>query len=83
MRLHEQTPFAGDARFAVRVHHRDGDDLVWMEPARSRVIGTFDFAEGMDGYVEVLANDARGSVTADCVAFHPVKVFKEHRLPRA
>lgn len=70
--LHPQTPFSADARFQVRVHHRGGDTIAWVEPAQSRAIGTFDFAEGMDGYVEVLARGARGQVSVDCVVFRRI-----------
>jgi len=71
----ETTPFRPwdgapeDLRFAVRVHHRGGTDVVWIEPLKSRSIGTFDFAEGTDGYVEILARDSRGQVIADAVRF--------------
>lgn len=67
--LHPATPFPPDARFTVRVHHRRGDEVVWMEPHRSRVIGVFEFAEGRDGFVELLTRGSRGGVTADCVVF--------------
>lgn len=71
----ETTPFLPwegapeDLRFAVRVHHRRGTDVVWVEPLRSRDIGTFEFAEGTDGWVEILAREARGQVMADAVRF--------------
>jgi hypothetical protein len=66
-RLFEGAP--EDLRFAVRVRHRSGTDLVWVEPHKSRAIGTFDFAEGSDGWVEILARDSRGQVVADAVRF--------------
>jgi PKD repeat protein len=71
----ETTPFRPwdgapeEVRFAVRVHHRSGTEVVWVEPLKSRAIGTFDFAEGTDGYVEILSKDARGQVVADAVRF--------------
>jgi hypothetical protein len=58
-----------DLRFAVRVRHRGGTDVVWVEPQKSRAIGTFEFGEGTDGFVEILAKDSRGQVVADAVRF--------------
>jgi len=54
-------------RFAVRVRHRHGQEIVWMEPAKSRVIGEFEFEEGTDGFVEILAGGSTGQVLADAV----------------
>ena len=70
----EETPFALDpqARFAVRVKHKHGDERLWMEPARKRVIGQFDFEEGEEGFVEVLAEGSRGQVLVDAVRFRPL-----------
>jgi len=71
----ETTPFRlwdgapGDLKFAVRVHHRTGTDVVWVEPLKSRAIGTFDFAEGTDGFVEILSKESRGQVVADAIRF--------------
>lgn len=76
--LHADTPFSPDARFAVRVHHRRGDEVIWMEPHRSRVIGVFEFAEGRDGFVELHTRGSRGGVTADCVVFR----YVDGRPPR-
>ncbi|MHC4789812.1 MAG: PKD domain-containing protein, partial [Planctomycetota bacterium] len=70
-------------RFAVRVRHKGGLDTVWMEPRRSpevsiwehmapnptKVVGTFEFAGGTDGYVEILAEGSEGQVPADAVIF--------------
>lgn len=73
--LHESTPFQPwkgapeDVRFAVRVCHRRGTDTVWVEPLKDRSIGTFEFAEGKDGYVEIVAQGARGIVVVDAVRF--------------
>ncbi len=69
VRLHEQTPFDPDARFWVRVRHLGGEEKVWIHPATSRLIGIFPFAEGTDGYVELLADGAEGQVVADAVVF--------------
>ncbi len=67
--LSDQTPFDPDVRFAVHVHHAQGDQMVWMEPARSRRIGVFAFHDGTDGYVEILAAGSTGQVLADAVVF--------------
>jgi len=42
---------------------------VWVEPLKSRAIGTFEFAEGTDGFVEILSKESRGQVVADAVRF--------------
>ncbi len=72
--LVEETPFGIDpeARFAVRVKHKSGEERVWMEPSRNRVIGRFEFEEGTEGFVEVLAREARGQVLVDAVRFRPI-----------
>jgi len=67
--FHEDTPFGKDARFDVRVRHAGGEQTVRVQPARSGVIGTFDFAEGTDGFVELLAGGSTGLVVADAVVF--------------
>jgi len=67
--LADETPFAEEAAFWVVVRHRDGDDRIWMEPCKSRIIGTFYFDEGTDGYVEIHTKDSRGEVLADAVVF--------------
>ena len=67
--LSEETPFAADVEVGVRVRHRCGKELVRVCPSRSRAIGTFDFDEGTDGFVEILAQESRGLVVADAVVF--------------
>ena len=67
--FHQETPFAAKARFDVRVRHAGGEDVVAMNPSRSRRIGTFDFHEGTDGFVEILAAGSQGLVIADAVVF--------------
>lgn len=73
----------GPVRFAVKVKHKNGIDTIWTEPKRSttlsmwdhmtpnptKVIGTFEFEEGTDGYVEILADRSKGQVPADAVIF--------------
>ncbi len=70
-------------RFAVRIKHKNGIETVWIEPKRSKsigmwdhmipnptkVIGTFEFNEGTDGFVEILAEGSIGQVSADAVIF--------------
>lgn len=71
----EETPFGIDpaSRYAVRVKHKNGVQLVWMEPARSRAIGRFEFEEGTGGFVEVAAEGSRGQILVDAVRFRPAR----------
>lgn len=65
----------GPSRFNVRVHHAGGDDWVRMTPgkaAESRVVGTFEFDQGADGFVEIHAADSSGQVLADAVRFRRI-----------
>lgn len=77
-----QTPFrpteqtGADLRFAVRVRHRQGTEVVWVEPLKSRRIGQFDFAEGNDGYVQIETAGAAGLIVADAVCFKRVQAAK-------
>ncbi len=68
----EQTP--EDVRFAVRVRHRQGAKVVWVEPLKSRAIGTFEFHEGNDGYVQLETKGSTGMVVADAVHFKRLEV---------
>ena len=63
------TPFPEGCRFKVRVRHASGETVVPVEPAASRQIGVFEFAEGADSFVELLAEGSEGLVIADAVAF--------------
>ncbi len=67
--LSPKTAFDKNVAFFVRVRHARGDETVRVEPARSRLIGTFQFGEGADGFVEILAKDSVGQVLVDAVAF--------------
>lgn len=72
--------------FAIRIKHKNGIDTVWMRPKRSKsigmwdhmipnptkVIGTFKFNEGTDGFVEILAEGSEGQVPADAVIFKKI-----------
>jgi len=69
VRFHEASPLDPASRFDVRVRHRRGEDIVRVEPGESRLIGTFEFNEGTDGYVEILAGGSVGQVVADAVVF--------------
>ena len=70
-----ETPFrpsplhTGEIRFSVRVRHRDGTDTIQVKPLASLAIGTFEFDEGTDGYVEVHAGGSHGPVVADAIRF--------------
>ena len=64
-----ECPFRRDSQLNVRVRHRAGDTVVRVKPAASRVIGAFDFAEGADGFVELLGEGSAGLVVADAVTF--------------
>jgi PKD repeat protein len=58
-----------ESRFAVVVKSKIGKKLIWMEPSKSRMIGTFEFEEGMDGYVDIIADGSTGQVLADAIIF--------------
>lgn len=66
----EETPFSPETAFKVRVRHRHGEQTLHIQPAKSRTIGTFDFEEGIDGFVEIHAGDSSGLVIADALRFH-------------
>jgi hypothetical protein len=68
----EETPFAPDAAFRVRVCHGRGEETVRVEPSRSLRVGTFDFEEGADGFVEIHAGGSMGLVVADAVTFRRI-----------
>jgi hypothetical protein len=44
---------------------------VRVRPTDSRDIGTFEFDEGTDGYVQIEAGGSKGLVIADAVLFRP------------
>jgi hypothetical protein len=67
--LAEETPFSRNVEFNVRVRRSVGQEILRIRPALSRTIGTFDFAEGTDGFVEIRAADSNGLVIADAVRF--------------
>ena len=65
----ERTPFGPETQFNVRVRHRLGERIVRVQPCKSRTIGTFEFDEGTDGYVEIRAGGSKGLVIADAIDF--------------
>ncbi len=73
-----QTPFrpteeqSPDIRFTVKVHHKNGLDTVHVQPLKSRTIGEFEFSEGSDGYVDILAGTSKGLVVADAIHFERI-----------
>jgi hypothetical protein len=67
--LSQQTPYRAGTELNVRVRHRSGDSMVRVSPTESRRVGTFDFEEGTDGFVEILADGSKGLVIADAVHF--------------
>jgi len=69
--FHDATPFSPESRFTVRVRHATGVDTIHVQPAADRAIGTFAFEEGMDGWIELLAEGSHGPVLADAVVFTP------------
>jgi len=69
--LSEATPFREEAEFDVRVRHRGGETTVRVRPQKSRGIGTFEFDEGTDGFVEILTGGSTALVIADAVVFQP------------
>ncbi len=69
VRFASPTPFAERTRFQVRVRHANGMTTRWVEPAKDRLIGEFSFEEGVEGFVDLLADQAEGQVIADALVF--------------
>jgi len=67
--LSDATPFHPGTEFDVRVRHLRGETTVRVDPGKSRRVGVFEFPEGADGYVEILAGGSKGRVIADAVVF--------------
>jgi len=67
--LSDATPFPPGVELDVRVRHAEGDQRVRVRPDESRRIGTFEFHEGTDGFVEILAEGSQGLMIADAVGF--------------
>ncbi len=63
-----------ESRFAVRVKSKgQKENIVWVEPSKSRSIGIFEFDEGMDGFVEILSEGSTGQVLVDAIVFKKVE----------
>lgn len=77
IRLKEQTPYRDNTEFDVRIKHKNGTDIVRVNPSESLDIGEFEFLEGPDNYIEILAENSKGLVIADSVEFR----YKFLRLP--
>ena len=69
--LSEQTPFSVGTEFDVRIRHRHGEQIVRLRPTNSRNVGSFEFDEGTDGFVQIEADGSKGLVVADAVLFRP------------
>ena len=67
--LRPETPFREDADFSVRVHSSLSEARVAIKPLESLAVGTFDFCEGTNSVVEILAKDSTGLVVSDAVEF--------------
>ena len=55
--------------FDVIVHHAGGMDKIRVNPAKSLDLGTYDFTDGRNGYVEIVSDEADGMIVADAVKF--------------
>lgn len=65
----DQTPFKAGDRFIVHIKHKRRRTVKVMEPFYSLEIGTFEFSEGNEGFVEIWAGGSQGNVLADAVIF--------------
>lgn len=73
VRLSDQTPFRSGTELSILVRHRGGKQHVRVKPDESRVIGTFEFDQGGDGFVELRAGGSKGLAIADAVVFRPAR----------
>ncbi len=55
--------------FFVIVHHMGGTEKVKIEPQKSLRIGQYEFANGRDGFVEIISDDSEGLIVADAIRF--------------
>jgi hypothetical protein len=70
VRFHEATPF-GDTKFNCRVRCVKGDQgFADVAPQRAKSLGTFEFAEGTAGFVEISAAGSRA--ITDAVEFRRI-----------
>lgn len=70
--LAAETPFQPGTRFTAQVRSRGGLKALDVNPDQSRLLGTFEFSEGADGYVQILAAGSSGQIFADAVRFHRI-----------
>src|SRR5690606_24143456 len=61
-----------DPGLNVRIVSKTGDRYKRVTPKPSTHIGTFEFYEGMDGYVDILSDGSTGQVLADAIVFRKV-----------
>ena len=66
-------------RLPVRVRHAHGEAKIMVTPTEDRTIGTFEFPEGIVGYVQVETEGARGLVLADAVRFRRIVAAEASR----
>lgn len=68
--FHPETPVI-ESSFLVRIRHASGEQTVRFAPhcSETRSLGTFEFSEGTDGFLEILARDSEGLVVVDAVVF--------------
>jgi len=55
--------------FYVIVKHLNGTNKIKVEPQKSLYIGQFEFANGREGYVEIISDGAVGLILADAIKF--------------
>ncbi len=72
--FHPDTPFRladAESSFWVRVRHASGEEKIRFAPrqAKTRSLGSFDFAEGNEGFVEIAAKGSKGLIIADALIF--------------
>ncbi len=67
-----ETPFREDTILALRIHTASGDRTLTIRPAENRILGTFAFHEGTDGFVEIHAQGSTGLVMIDAVEFRRI-----------
>ncbi len=67
----EATPIPSGSEWEVLIRHGQGETPTRVRPEASRVLGTFAFDEGTDGYVQIQAGGSQGLVVADAVEWGP------------
>ncbi len=72
VRFTDDTPFPAATAFDVRISHRYGEKILRVRPTESRTVGTFDFDEGTDGFVEIQAKGSTVPIIADALRFQRI-----------